>query len=90
MCKKCGTNYHVKSAPPKKAGFCDKCGGELIIRDDDRPEAVQKRLEVYRTQTEPLIDFYRRKGLIVDIDAAVDVDSTVFNFKKALGYAHGV
>jgi adenylate kinase len=70
---------------PTKDGVCDHCGGEVYTRDDDREEAVAKRLEVYRSQTAPLIDFYRNKGLLIDVDARPAVDEVVENFKKALG-----
>jgi len=85
VCRKCGFNFHAIFNKPSNAGVCDHCGGEVYIRDDDKPEAVQKRLEVYRAQTAPLIDFYRNKGLLVDIDARPMVDEIVINFKKALG-----
>ncbi|GHU54535.1 adenylate kinase [Spirochaetia bacterium] len=85
VCRNCGVNYHAVFNPPQKAGACDACGGEVYIRDDDKPEAVQKRLEVYRDQTAPLIGFYRNKGLLVDVDARPEVDKVVENFKKALG-----
>jgi adenylate kinase len=85
VCRKCGHNFHAVFDKPAKEGVCDHCGGEVYIRDDDKPEAVQKRLEVYRSQTAPLIDFYRNKGLLVDVDARPAVDAVVENFKKALG-----
>ena len=85
VCRKCGYNFHAVFNPPKKEGVCDHCGGEVYIRDDDKPEAVQKRLEVYRAQTAPLIDYYREKGLLLDIDARPMVDQIVINFKKAMG-----
>jgi adenylate kinase len=85
VCRKCGHNFHVIFDKPKKEGVCDHCAGEVYTRDDDKPEAVQKRLEVYRAQTAPLIDFYRKKGLLVDVDARPAVDQVVENFKKALG-----
>ena len=85
VCRKCGYNFHVIFNKPSKEGICDHCGGEVYIRDDDRPEAIQKRLEVYREQTAPLIDFYRKKGLLLDIDARPMVDEIVIHFKKALG-----
>jgi len=85
VCRKCGYNFHAVFNKPKKEGVCDYCGGEVYIRDDDKSEAVQKRLEVYRAQTAPLIDFYRNKGLLLDIDAKPMVDEIVVNFKKALG-----
>ena len=67
-CKDCNAMYHIKSSPPKKEGICDRCGGELIIRTDDRKEAILKRLEVYRRETQPLIDYYKKKKLLVIID----------------------
>jgi adenylate kinase len=85
VCRKCGFNFHTIFNKPKKEGVCDHCGGEVYIRDDDKPEAVQKRLEVYRAQTAPLIDYYRGKGLLLDIDARPMVDQIVINFKKAMG-----
>jgi len=85
VCRKCGFNFHAVFNPPKKEGVCDHCGGEVYIRDDDKPEAVQKRLEVYRAQTAPLIDYYRAKGLLLDIDARPMIDQIVINFKKAMG-----
>jgi len=85
VCRKCGYNFHAIFNKPKKEGICDYCGGEVYIRDDDKSEAVQKRLEVYRAQTAPLIDYYRNKGLLLDIDARPMIDEIVVNFKKALG-----
>jgi adenylate kinase len=85
VCRKCGFNFHAIFNKPSKEGICDHCGGEVYIRDDDKPEAIQKRLEVYREQTAPLIDFYRKKGVLVDVDARPMVDEIVVNFKKALG-----
>ncbi|MCL2215056.1 MAG: adenylate kinase [Treponema sp.] len=85
VCRKCGYNFHLIFNKPAKENICDHCGGEIYTRDDDRPEAVQKRLEVYRKQTAPLIDFYRNRGLLQDIDARPMVDEIVVNFKKALG-----
>ncbi|MCL2721165.1 MAG: adenylate kinase [Treponema sp.] len=85
VCRKCGYNFHAVFNKPSKEGVCDHCDGEVYIRDDDKPEAVQKRLEVYRAQTAPLIDYYREKGLLLDIDARPMVDEIVISFKKALG-----
>jgi adenylate kinase len=85
VCRKCGHNFHMVFDKPKQEGICDHCGGEVYIRDDDRPEAVQKRLEVYRAQTAPLIDFYRERGLLTTVDASPPVDQVVENFKRALG-----
>jgi len=84
VCRKCGHNFHMIFDKPKTEGVCDHCGGEVYVRDDDRAEAIQKRLEVYRAQTAPLIGFYREKGLLVDVDARPGVDEVVENFKKAL------
>jgi adenylate kinase len=85
VCRKCGHNFHMTFDKPKNDGVCDHCGGEVYTRDDDKSEAVQKRLEVYRAQTAPLIDFYRRKDLLVDLDARPGIDKMTENFKKALG-----
>jgi len=85
VCRKCGYNFHLIFDRPKKENICDHCGGEVYTRDDDKTEAIQKRIEVYRAQTAPLIDFYRAKGLIVDVDARPAVDQVVENLKKALG-----
>ena len=85
VCRKCGYNFHVVFNKPKEEKVCDHCGGEVYTRDDDRAEAIQERLEVYRAQTAPLIDFYRDKGLLVDVDARPTVDQVLENFKAAPG-----
>jgi adenylate kinase len=85
VCRSCGHNFHIVFDKPTKDGVCDYCGGEVYTRDDDRAEAIQKRLEVYRAQTEPLIGFYRGKGLLLDVDARPAVEQVVENFKTALG-----
>jgi len=85
VCRKCGYNFHNVFNKPKVENVCDHCGGEVYIRDDDRPEAIQKRLEVYRAQTAPLIEFYRQQGNLVDIDASPMIDEIVVNFKRAFG-----
>ena len=64
----CGATYHIVNIPPKKEGICDKCGKELVIRKDDEPETVKKRLEVYHEQTAPLIDYYKNEGILRVID----------------------
>lgn len=84
VCRKCGFNWHKTFNPPKQENVCDKCGGEVYTRDDDKPSAITKRLEVYREQTAPLIGFYREKKLLIDIDASPMVDVILENFKKAL------
>jgi adenylate kinase len=85
VCRGCGANYHALFQKTAKEGICDACGGELYTRDDDKSEAIQKRLEVYRAQTAPLIDYYRKKGLLVDVDARPAVDQVVAGFKQAMG-----
>ena len=85
VCRKCGYNFHAVNIKTSKEGICDHCGGEVYVRDDDKPEAVQKRLQVYRDQTAPLIEFYRNKGLLLDVDASTEIDETTVHFKKALG-----
>lgn len=67
-CVGCGATYHLVYAPTKKEGICDVCGGELILRDDDKPETVQKRLGVYHEQTQPLIDYYKNQGILREVD----------------------
>lgn len=67
VCVKCGAGYHLRFSPPRKAGICDQCGGSLIQRDDDKEETVTKRLNVYREQTAPLIDYYSKEGTIKNI-----------------------
>jgi adenylate kinase len=84
VCKKCGANYHILFNKPKKERICDVCGDEIYIREDDKEEAIRKRLEVYREQTAPLIGFYRKKGILIDVDASPSVDEVVANFRKAL------
>ena len=68
ICKNCGATYHVKFNPPKVDGICDKCGGPLYQRDDDKAETVEKRLSVYHTQTSPLIEYYSKQGLYHEIN----------------------
>jgi adenylate kinase len=85
VCRGCGFNYHTAFNPPKQPDRCDTCGGEVYAREDDKPEAIRKRLEVYRDQTAPLIDYYRGKGLLTDVDARPAADQMVENFRKALG-----
>lgn len=67
-CVSCGATYHIENVPPKKEGICDKCGEELILRDDDREETVRNRLKVYHEQTQPLIDYYQKKGVLKTLD----------------------
>lgn len=74
ICRDCGANYHVTNIPPKVKEVCDRCGGELIQRDDDRPETVGRRLEVYEEQTAPLIEFYRESGLLTETSGNLEVE----------------
>lgn len=73
-CVTCGSTYHVVHVPPKKEGICDRCGSELILRDDDKPETVKNRLKVYHDQTQPLIDFYTKKGILKSVDGTQDMN----------------
>ncbi|MCC8161623.1 MAG: adenylate kinase [Lachnospiraceae bacterium] len=73
-CVGCGATYHLVYAPTKKEGICDVCGGELILRDDDKPETVQKRLDVYHEQTQPLIDYYDKKGILKTVDGSMSME----------------
>ena len=82
VCKACGANYNIKTLPPKVAGICDKCGGELYQRDDDKQESILHRMDVYREQTEPLINYYKNKGKITDLDASIETDILLGEFKK--------
>ncbi len=84
-CVGCGATYHVVNIPPKKEGICDRCGGELILRDDDKPETVKKRLDVYHEQTQPLIDYYTKKGIIKDVDGTQQMDDVFNAIVKILG-----
>ena len=84
-CVGCGATYHVVYAPTKKEGICDTCGGELILRDDDKPETVQKRLNVYHEQTQPLIDYYTEAGILKTVDGTVDIDDVFQSIVDILG-----
>jgi len=77
VCRVCGAIYHVKYMPPKVPGVCDKCGGPLYQREDDKPEVVARRLEVYRQQFAPIIEYYRRRGVLVDVDASEQAEIVV-------------
>ena len=73
-CLKCGATYHVEFNPSSKGDICDVCGDKLVLRDDDRPETVQKRLSVYHEQTQPLIDYYAKKGILKTVDGTQSMD----------------
>jgi adenylate kinase len=84
VCRKCGFNWHKTYNPPAKENICDKCGGEIYTRDDDKAEAVQKRLAVYRAQTAPLIDYYRSLGILSDIDARPEIGKILREFMELM------
>lgn len=73
-CSKCGAIYHVKNVPPKVEGICDRCGGRLIQRSDEKPQVIKNRLVVYRKKTKPVVDYLRKQGLLVDIDAHYSIE----------------
>lgn len=84
-CVACGATYHVVYNAPKTEGICDVCGKELIIRDDDQPETVKNRLNVYHEQTQPLIDFYEAKGVLKSVDGTVDMKDVFAAIVEILG-----
>ena len=83
-CLKCGATYHIAYAAPKAEGICDKCGAGLVLRDDDKPETVQKRLTVYHDQTQPLIEYYEAEKILATVDGTQDMER-VFQDKIAAG-----
>ena len=84
-CVGCGATYHLEYAPTKVEGICDTCGKELILRDDDKPETVQKRLNVYHEQTQPLIDYYEKAGILKSVDGTVDINDVFQAITEILG-----
>ena len=84
-CVGCGATYHLVYAPTKTEGICDVCGKELILRDDDKPETVQKRLNVYHEQTQPLIDYYTKAGILKTVDGTVDINDVFAAIVEILG-----
>ncbi|MDE7178188.1 MAG: adenylate kinase [Lachnospiraceae bacterium] len=83
-CLSCGATYHIEHVPPKKEGVCDQCGQELVLRDDDKPETVKNRLQVYHEQTQPLIDFYTKKGVLKSVDGTQDMQDVFAAIKEIL------
>lgn len=81
VCPKCGYNYHVKNIPPKKEGVCDTCAVNLIQREDDKPETVKNRLVVYAERTKDLIDYYRKKGTLREVDGDLPAEKLFENIK---------
>ena len=84
ICRQCGTAFHLVSAPPKVAGRCDQCGGELYQREDDAESTVARRLDVYQTQTAPLLDYYKERGLLVRVRGEGSVDEVAAQIQKAV------
>jgi len=85
VCEHCGASYHLVAVPPKTPGLCDKCGGRLVQRHDDEPETVRARLEVYHKETEPLKDFYAKRGLLKSVENQPTVEETSQAILRALG-----
>jgi adenylate kinase len=84
ICNNCGASYHRNFNPPKKEDVCDVCGGELSQRADDREEAVQNRLNVYKKQTQPLIDYYAKQGILISLDGTKDINEVCEDIKAVL------
>ncbi|MCP1110613.1 adenylate kinase [Lachnospiraceae bacterium PM6-15] len=84
-CVGCGATYHLEYNPPKVEGICDTCGKELILRDDDKPETVARRLSVYHEQTQPLIEYYTKAGVLKTVDGTIDIDDVFANIISILG-----
>lgn len=84
ICRNCQAPYHIVFNPPAKAGRCDRCGGPLYQRDDDREETVRRRLEVYQAQTAPLISYYRQRGLLREVDGSGDLEAVATRLRQAL------
>ena len=84
-CLACGATYHIAYNPPKKEGVCDQCGEPLVLRKDDKPETVKNRLEVYHQQTQPLIDYYKKEGILAQVDGTQNMDQVFEDIVKILG-----
>ncbi|HEC61315.1 MAG TPA: adenylate kinase [bacterium] len=84
VCRQCGAIYHIENLPSKVEGVCDVCGGELYTRDDDQIDSIEKRLQVYKEQTEPLIRYYHDEELLTDIDSSDSVESSAAQIKRIL------
>lgn len=84
-CTSCGSTYHIVYAAPKKEGICDKCGAALVLRDDDKPETVKKRLDVYHEQTQPLIDYYKAENILAAVDGTKDMEQVFADIIDILG-----
>ena len=85
VCNSCGATYNVIAMPPKQEGICDECGGELYQRADDTVETVENRIEVYNSQTKPLLDYYEKAGNLVHVDGTQEVETLFGQVKELLG-----
>jgi adenylate kinase len=85
QCRECGAIFHLQNIPPKKEGICDACGGELYQRDDDKPEAIKERLEIYHRETMPIVDYYDKAGALVRVDGSGTIDDVVKQILAKLG-----
>lgn len=85
LCGQCGSIYNMKTAPPKVAGICDRCGGNLKQREDDRPESVRTRLQVYERETAPLVDYYKNEGTLRNVDASGPAERVYTAIEQAIG-----
>lgn len=83
-CLNCGATYHLVNIPTKVEGICDVCGSEIVLREDDKPETVLKRLEVYHDQTQPLIDYYNKQGILKEVDGRKTMSDTFEDILKIL------
>ena len=84
-CLNCGATYHIVYNAPKKENVCDACGQELVLRDDDKPETVKKRLDVYHDQTQPLIEYYKKAGVLAEVDGTLDMEEVFQAIVRILG-----
>jgi adenylate kinase len=89
-CPSCHAVYHVDTIPPARGGLCDKCGTQLVQREDEKPEVIRKRLEVYARQTQPLLDFYRQRALLREVDGMIGVDNVVREIGKIVAESRAV
>ncbi|HHU20822.1 MAG TPA: adenylate kinase [Acholeplasma sp.] len=89
VCLKCGATYNLKTNPPKKAGICDKCGEAIVLREDDKEETVKTRLDVYQTQTKPLVKYYNEQKILINIDGDLGIKDTFKEIVKILGDVNG-
>ena len=84
-CLNCGATYHIVSIPTKVEGICDRCGQPVVLRDDDKPETVQKRLTVYHEQTQPLIDYYKKQSILKTVDGTQPMEKVFADIVAILG-----